>query len=152
MFTDAKGGVPLCVAKGQHHNKGIGQTQSKVEPKQDKRLVVKCKIYGKPHLTYKCWHNPDDKKVASSAQFDIQYKGDKCNWGQDRNHGRIDQRDNHYDNNNYRTHHQVNFCKIDYRSLDVGKGPAKFSSPHSSTEGLPRKDSKALVISHGQGC
>ena len=38
------------------------------------------------------------------------------------------QRDNHYDNN-YRTDHQVNFCKIDNKSSDIGKG-------------LPRKDSK----------
>ena len=54
-------------------------------------------------------------------------------WGQDRNRGRVDQRDNHYndhfDNNNYRTDHQVNFCKIDNKSSDIGKG-------------LPRKDSK----------
>ena len=32
------------------------------------------------------------------------------------------------------------FCKIE--SLDVGKGQAKFRNPHSSLEGLPRKDSK----------
>ena len=43
-------------------------------------------------------------------------------------------------NNNYRTDHQVNFSKIE--SLDVGKGQAKISSPHSSSEILPRKDSK----------
>ena len=48
--------------------------------------------------------------------------------------------DNNYYNNNYRTDHQVNFCKIE--SLDVGKGQAQFSSPHSSTGGLPHKDSK----------
>ena len=82
LFADAKGCVPLCVAKGQHENKGIGQAQSKVEPKQDKWPVVKCKICGKPHPTYKCWHNPDNKKVVSSAQFDSQYKGDNSNWGQ----------------------------------------------------------------------
>ena len=46
---------------------------------------------------------------------------------------------NHYDNN-YRTDHQVNFCK--FESSDVGKGQVKFSSPHFSTEGLPHKDSK----------
>ena len=58
--------------------------------------------------------------------------------GQDRNFGRVDQRDNY--NNNYRTDHQVNFCKIE--SWDVGKGQAKFSSPHSLSDVLPRKDSK----------
>ena len=36
---------------------------------------------------------------------------------QDRNRGRVDQRDNHYDYNNNMTDHQVNFCKIE--SLDV---------------------------------
>ena len=142
LFADAKGGVPLCI-KGQHESKGVGQAQPKVEPKQDQRPVVKCKICGKPHPTYKCWNNPDNKKVASSAEFNPTYRGDNPNWGQDRNRGRVDQRDNHYndhfDNNYYRTNHQVNFCKFDLKSSDVGKGQAKFSS---SMEGLPRKDSK----------
>ena len=31
---------------------------------------------------------------------------------------------------------------MDYKSLDVGKGQAKFSSPHSSLEVLPSKNSK----------
>ena len=78
--------------------------------------------------------------MASSAEFNSQYRGVNSNWGQDRNRGQVDQRDNHYDYNNNRTDHQVNFCKIE--SLDVNKGQAKFSSPHSSLEVLPRKDSK----------
>ena len=126
LFADAKGGVPLCISKGQRENKVVDKVQPKVEPKQNQRPVIKCKICGKPHPTYKCWKNPDNKKVASSAEFDSQYRGDNSNWGQDRNRGRSDQRDNDYDN--YRTDHQVNFCKID-KSLDVGKG-------------LPRKDNK----------
>ena len=105
LFADAKGGVPLCIAKGQHESKGVGQVQPKVEPKQHQRPVVKCKICCKPHPTFKCWLNPDEKKVVSSAEFDSQYRGDNSNWGQDRNFGRSD---NHY-NNNYRTDHQVNF-------------------------------------------
>ena len=128
LFADAKGGVPLCISKGQHESKRVDQVQPKVEPKQDQRPVVKCKICGKPHPTYKCWNNPDNKKVASSAEFDSQYKGGNSNWGQDRSFGRVDQRNSHYDNN-YRTDHQVNFCRIDNKSLDVGKG-------------LPRNDSK----------
>ena len=128
-FADAKGGVPLCIKKGQHESKRVDQAQPKVEPKQDQQPVVKCKICGKPHPTHKCWNNPDNKKVASSAEFDSQFRGGNSNWGQDRNHGRVDQRDNHYDYNNYRTDHQVNFCKIDNKSSDIGKG-------------LPRKDSK----------
>ena len=143
MFADAKGGVPLCVAKGKHENKGVDQAQPKVEPKQEQRPRVQCKICGKPHPTYKCWNNPD-KKVASSAEFDSQYtyRGDNSNRSQDRNRGRVDQRDNHYNShndNNYRTDHQVNFCKI---NLDVGKGQDKFSFPSSSTKGLPHKNSK----------
>ena len=123
----------MCVSKRQHEGKGVGQVQSKLEPKQDQQPVVKCKICGKPHPTYKCWNNPDNKRVASSAEFNSQYRGDNSYKDQDRNFGRIDQRDNHYINN-YRTDdHQVNFCKIG--SSDVGKG-------HSSTEGLSRKDSK----------
>ena len=128
LFADAKGGVPLCVAKGRHENKVVDQAQPKVEPKQDQRPVVKCKICGKPHPTYKCWNNPDNKRVAYSAQFDSQYRGDNSYRDQDRNFGRSDQRDNHH-NNNYRTDHQVNFCKIDNKSSDIGKG-------------LPHKDSK----------
>ena len=141
LFADAKGGVPLCISKGQRGSKGVDQAQPKVEPKQDQRPVIKCKICGKPHPTHKCWNNPDNKRMAYSAQFDSQYRRDNSNWGQNRNLCRSDQRDNHYDNN-YRTDHQVNFCKIDYKSLDVDKGKAKFSSPHSSSEGLPHKDSK----------
>ena len=101
LFADAKGGVPLCVSKGQYESKRVDQVQPKVEPKQDQRPVVKCKICGKPHPTHKCWNNPDNMKVASSAEFDSQYRGDNSNWGQDRNRGRVDQRDNHYDNNIY---------------------------------------------------
>ena len=139
LFADAKGGVPLCISKGQHKSRGVDQAQPKVEPKQDQRTVVKCKICGKPHPTYKCWNNPDNKKVASSAEFNSQYREGNSNWGQDRNRGQIDQHDNRYDYDNYRTNHQVNFCKI---NSDVGKGQAKFNSHHSSSEVLPRKDSK----------
>ena len=130
LFADAKGGVPLCISKGQRGSKAVDQVQPKVEPKQDQRPVVKCKFCGKPHPTHKCWNNPDNKKVASSAEFDSQYRGSNSNWGQDRNRGRVDQHDNRYDYDNYRTDHQVNFCKID-KSLEVGKG-------------LPRKDSGNL--------
>ena len=141
LFADAKGGVPLCIAKGQRESKVVGQAQPKVEPNQDQRPVLKCNICGKPHPTFKCWHNPDNKKVVSSAQFDFQYRGNNSYRDQDENFGRVDQRDNHYSHhdNNYRTDHQVNFCKVGYQSLDKGKGQAKFSS---STKGLPHKDSK----------
>ena len=131
----------MCIAKGQHESKGVDQVQPKVEPKQSQRPVSKCKICGKPHPTYKCWNNPKNKRVTSSAEFNSQYKGDNSNWGQDRSFGCSDHRNNHY-NNNYRTDKQVNFCKIDYKSSDVGKGQTKFSSSHSSSKVLPHKDSK----------
>ena len=67
LFADAKGGVSMCVAKEQHENKGVGQAQPKTEPKQNQWPVVKCKICGKPHPTYKCWNNPDNKRVACST-------------------------------------------------------------------------------------
>ena len=121
----------MCVSKLQHGSKGVDQAQPKVEHKQDQRLVVKCKICGKPHPSHKCWNKPDNKRVASSAEFNSQYRGDNSNWGQDRNRGRVDQHDNHYNShndNNYRTDHQVSFCKIDNKSLDVGKGQSRFSS------------------------
>ena len=129
LFADAKGGVPLCITKGRQESKVVGQAQPKVEPNKDQRPVVKCKICGKPHPTFKCCHNPDNKKVVSSAEFNSQYRGDNSYRDQDRNRGRVDQHDNRYDYDNYRTDHQVNFCKIDNKSLDVGKG-------------LPRKDNK----------
>ena len=141
LFADAKGGVPLCISKEQRGSKGVDQAQPKVEPKQDQQ-PIKCTICGKPHPTHKCWNNPNNKRVAYSAEFDSQYRGGNSSWVQDRNRGRVDQRDHHYDNNYYGTDHQVNFCKIDYKNWDVGKGQAKFSSPHSSSEGLPRKDRK----------
>ena len=134
LFADAKGGVPLCITKGQHESKHVDQVQPKVVPKQDQR-PIKCKFCGKPHPTHKCWNNPDNKKVASSAEFNSQYRGGNSYRDQDGNFGQVDQRDNHYDHydNNYRTDHQVNFCKIE--SSDVGKGQAKL-------EVLPHKDSK----------
>ena len=73
QICSQKGDVSLCVAKGQHKGKFVGQAQTKVEPKQDQRPVVKCKICGKPHPTFKCWNNPDNKRVASSAEFNSQY-------------------------------------------------------------------------------
>ena len=143
LFADAKGGVPLCISKGQYRSKGVDQAQPKVEPKQDQQ-PIKCKICGKPHPTHKCWHNPDNKKVVSSAEFNSQYRGDNSYRDQDGNFGRVDQRDNHnsHHDNNYRTDHQVNFCKVGYQSSDVGKGQVKLNTSKSSRKGLPHKDSK----------
>ena len=43
------GGVPTCFANGKQKSIGVGQAQAKVEPKQDRRPIVKCKICDKPH-------------------------------------------------------------------------------------------------------
>ena len=140
LFADAKGSVSMCISKEQRESKCVGLAQPKVEPKQDQQ-PIKCNICGKPHPTRKCWNKPNNKRVAYSAQFDSQYRGDNSYGDQDRSFGRVDQGDNHY-NNNYGTDHQVNVCKVDFKSLNVGKGQAKLSSPHISSEGLPLKDSK----------
>ena len=70
----------MYIAKGQHESKHVDQVQPKVEPKQDQRPVVKCKICGKPHPTHKFWNSPDNKRVAYSAEFDSQLKGGNSNW------------------------------------------------------------------------
>ena len=141
LFADARGGVPGCVAKGHRETKS--QVPHNYGNQVDRKSNISCKICGKAHQTHTCWHNKSKRvsagtEIASSTEFNSQYKGD--NGGQDWNRGRVDQHNNDFYNNNYRTDHQVNFCKIG--SLDVGKGQAKFSSPHSSSEGLPRKDRK----------
>ena len=141
LFADARGGVPGCVAKGHRETKS--QVPHNYGNQVDRKSNISCKICGKAHQTHNCWHNKSKRvsagtEIASSAEFDSQYRGGNSNWGQNRNRGRVDHFDNHYDNN-YRTDHQVNFCKI---NSDVGKGQDKFSFPSSSSEGLPRKDSK----------
>ena len=66
LFAEARCGVSSCVAKGQHGNRN-SKKFSKVEPSRSgNKPEIKCRICGKPHLTYKCWNNPD-RKVASSA-------------------------------------------------------------------------------------
>ena len=44
LLADAKGGVPVCIAKGQRESKGVDQAQPKVEPKQNQQPIVKCKF------------------------------------------------------------------------------------------------------------
>ena len=144
LFADAKGGVPMCIAKGQRENKVVDKVQPKVEPNQDQRPVVKCKICGKPHPTYKCWNNPITRGWHLVQNL-IPCIGEIIHMG-------------------IRTEilveltnvtiiimvimiiitgptiRSINFCKIE--SLDVNKGHSKFSSPHSSLEVIPCKDSK----------
>ena len=110
LFADARDGVPRCVAKGQCETKS--QFMHTYKNLVDRKPNISCKVCGKAHQTHNCWHNKN-KRVASSAEFNSQYRGGNSNWGQDWNHGRVDQRDNHYNShndNNYRTDHQVSFC------------------------------------------
>ena len=65
--------------KRERGSKGVNQAQAKVEPKQDQRPVVKCKFCGKPHPSHKCWNSPQNKRVASSAEFNSTYRGDNSN-------------------------------------------------------------------------
>ena len=88
-MKERKGRPIKKIEKGQHKSKSVDQVQPKVEPKQDQQ-PIKCKICAKPHPTHKCWNNPNNKRVAYSAQFNSQYRGNNSNWGQDRSHGRVD--------------------------------------------------------------
>ena len=66
LFAEARGGVYSCVAKGQRENKDKA-TYKNESSRPGNKPEIKCRICGKPHLTYKCWNNPD-RKVASSAE------------------------------------------------------------------------------------
>ena len=48
LFADAKGGVPLCITKGQRESKGVGQAQPKVEPNQDQRVLLSARFVASP--------------------------------------------------------------------------------------------------------
>ena len=66
LFAELWSGVSNCIVKGQHQNRD-SKGFSKVKPsKSGNKPEIKCRICGKPHLTYKCWNNPD-RKVALSA-------------------------------------------------------------------------------------
>ena len=68
MFTKARGVVSSCVAKGQRENKYNKSTHKNEPSRPGNKPELKCRICGKPHLTYKCWNNTD-RKVASSAEI-----------------------------------------------------------------------------------
>ena len=154
LFADARGGVPGCVAKGHRETKS--QVQHNYGNQVDRKSNISCKICGKAHQTHNCWHNKSKRvsagtEIASSAEFNSPNQGGKWqnrgrNWNRGRNNYRRNQsapgRNSNRNYNNDKVDHQVNFCKIDNKSSDVGKGPAKVSSPHSSSKVLPRKDSK----------
>ena len=66
LFAEARGDVSICVAKGQRENKDNKSTHKNEPSRPGNKPEIKCRICGKPHLTYKCWNNLD-RKVASDA-------------------------------------------------------------------------------------
>ena len=132
LFADASGGVSYCLASGQRDLKSSGQTH--IESTSVKRPKLSCNICGKAHSTHECWYNPDQKATSNVdvAIVKPQYKGDNSNRHSkscENYDGKIKGVLKDEKSSNNATDHQVNFCKIDNKSSDVGKG-------------LPRKDSK----------
>ena len=59
LFAEARGGVSNVVAKravGNKDSKGFNKVK---QSKSGSKPEIKWRICGKPHLTYKCWNNPD---------------------------------------------------------------------------------------------
>ena len=135
LFAEARGGVYSCVAKGQRENKDK-TTYKNESSRPGNKPEIKCRICGKPHLTYKCWNNPD-RKVASSAEVlsdggrlvtdssvetnSMQMKGDNAfHRGRGSNSRGFDRGNNHgygrgvsnKSENASGGGHQFNFCKI----------------------------------------
>ena len=65
LFAEARGGVFICVNKGQRDN-NKGAAQSKPESKPSGKPEIKCGICGKGHLTIRCYKNPDWKQAYSA--------------------------------------------------------------------------------------
>ena len=55
LFAEARGGVYSCVAKGQREKKDK-TTYKNESSRPGNKPEIKCRICGKPHLTYKCWN------------------------------------------------------------------------------------------------
>ena len=64
LFAEARGGVFICVNKGQRDN-NEGAAQSKPESKPNGKPEIKCSICRKGHLTIRCYKNPDRKQAYS---------------------------------------------------------------------------------------
>ena len=80
LFADARGGVPGCVAIGQHETKS--QFTHTYGNQFDRKPSISCKICGKAHQTHNCWHNKSKRvsacaEIASSAEFNSPNQGGK---------------------------------------------------------------------------
>ena len=75
LFAEARDGVHTCTNKGQLDNRGAGQNHSKPDVnKAGGKQEIKCGIFGKGHLTIKCYKNPN-RMQASSAEVGNEAKG-----------------------------------------------------------------------------
>ena len=75
LFAEARGGVHTCTNKGQRDNRGAAQNHSKPDVnKGGGKQEIKCGIYGKGHLTIKCYKNPN-RMQANSAEVGNEAKG-----------------------------------------------------------------------------
>ena len=75
LFAEARGGVHMCMNKGQRDNRGAAQNHSKPDVnKGGRKQEIKCGICGKGHLTIKCYKNPN-RMQASSAEVGNQAEG-----------------------------------------------------------------------------
>ena len=158
LFTDARGGVPGCVAKGQRETKS--QFMHTYRNQVDQKPSISCKICGKAHQTNNCWHNKSKRvsagaEIASSAEFNSPNQGGKWqNRGRNlnrgcNNYGRNQSAPGRNSNRNYnsdKVDHQVNFCKVKgEQSPDKGMHSvyhAKMHDPIDNYRENPHKDSK----------
>ena len=158
MFSDAWGGVPGCVAKGQRKTKS--QVTHTYENPVDRKPNIFCKICGKAHQIPNCWHNKNKRvsagaEIASSAEFHSLNQGGKWqNRGRNWNRGHKNYprnqsapgRNSNRNYNNEKVDHQVNFCKVKGEQRpDRGVHSvyhAKVHDPISNHRENPHKDSK----------
>ena len=66
LYAAVRSGISSCVTKGQCENKENKSTHKNEPSRPGNKPEIKCRICGTPHLTYKCWNNPDSKEAPSA--------------------------------------------------------------------------------------
>ena len=75
LLAEARGDVHTCTNKGQRDNRGTAQNHSKPGVnKAGGKQEIKNGIYGKGHITIKCYKNPN-RMQASSTEVRNEAKG-----------------------------------------------------------------------------
>ena len=75
LFAEARGGVHTCKNKGLRDKMGAAQNHSKPDVnKAGGKQEIKCAMFGKGHLTIKCYKNPN-RMQANSAEVGNEAKG-----------------------------------------------------------------------------